>query len=345
MPDASAEVEEKLRSGEVDLCALIAGPERFGELGRAAEAMRVEALLAADPKLGDGAPGDGAWRRLAVDRDASLADLDPDQRAWVADMVRFWRRVPRGVIETISPKDWMYDRTPDKYFSVGPTTIRLVRLAMLETRKEDVESILDFGCGYGRILRFFKAAFPEATLAACDILRDAVDFCAEAFGATPVYAEDEPGETKLPREYDLIWVGSLFTHLSAPQWGSLLDRFEAALVPGGLLLFTTQGRFIRDQLADKAWRDAYDRPIWLNWGAPEEEVDKGVAEYDREGFGFIEWSALDRHYGSSIATPSWVLGRLETRPGLRIVGYRERGWGGQDLVVCSGVRPDPNGSG
>ena len=102
-------------------------------------------------------------------------------------------------------------------------------------------------------------------------------------------------------------------------------------------MFTTQGRFVRNQIAERTWQDAYGNPIWVNWGVSEDQLDQVVADYDREGFGDLEWGALDRQYGTSIATPAWVMAQLQTRPGLEILTYWERGWLPQDLVVCRGA--------
>ena len=328
----------RLADGELDVCDLIAAPERFGEAGEMAKGTPLGRLVASDPGMEDGADP-GAWRRVGLDPGASLADLDSGEREWLADVVRFWRRKPRNVNETIAPRDWIHERAPDQYYATGRTTIRRVRLVQLQTRKGEFRRILDFGSGYGRILRQLKAAYPEARLAACDILPEAVDFCAQTFGAEPIYAADDPGETELEGQFDLIWVGSLFTHLAAPRWTSLLDLFERVLEPGGILLFSAQGRSIRDRIANRTWLDAYGRPIWENWGVAEEQLDEAVADYDREGFGYLEWGALDRQYGTSISSPSWVLKQLETRPGLEIVSYWERGWTPQDLIACVGTRP------
>jgi hypothetical protein len=77
----------------------------------------------------------------------------------------------------------------------------------------------------------------------------------------------------------------------------------------------------------------------VNWGVSEQQLDHAVTDYDRSGFGYLEWGALDRQYGTSIATPAWVLEQLQTRPGLEILSYWERGWPPQDLVVCLGTGP------
>jgi SAM-dependent methyltransferase len=330
--------ESKPASGEVDVCDLIAAPAHFGELGASAVAMSLEELVERDPRIEEGDVDADSWRRVGLDPATPLSGLDADDREWLADVLRFWRGKPRDVDETVAPGDWIHERVPESYFATGRTTIRRVRIAQLQTRKTEVHRILDFGSGYGRILRQFKAAFPEARLAACDILPEAVDFCAETFGAEPIYAADDPGETALEGEFDLIWVGSLFTHLAAPRWTSLLDLFERVLERDGLLLFSTQGRSIRDRIVNRTWLDAFGRPIWENWGVTEDQLGQVVADFDRGGFGYLEWSALDRQYGTSIATPAWVLGQLQTRPGFEIVGYWERGWTPQDLVVCVGTR-------
>jgi SAM-dependent methyltransferase len=339
MTEALSGLAESLESGRVDVCELIAEPERFGELGKEAQATTLERLVALEPRLEQGDVDSDSWRRVGIDAATTLGTLDAGDREWLADVLRFWRVRPRNVIDTTSPDDWIHNRGGATYYATGRTTIRRVRLAMLQTRKADVRRILDFGSGYGRILRQFKAAFPEARLAACDILPEAVDFCAETFGAEAVYAADDPGRTTLEGKFDLIWLGSLFTHLAAERWTSLLDLLEGALEPEGLLMFTTQGRFIRDQIAERTWKDAFGRPIWDNWGVTEDQLDEAVAGYDREGFGYLEWGSLERQYGTSIATPAWVMQQLQERRGFEILTYWERGWLPQDLVVCLGVGP------
>src|SRR5436309_14349941 len=105
------------------------------------------------------------------------------------------------------------------YFEYGETAVRLIRLAMDATGTGQVptHNVLDFPSGHGRVLRTLKAAFPRARLTACDIDHDAVDFCAETFGAEPIYSDEDPRAIELPGQYDLIWCGSLFTHLDAPR--------------------------------------------------------------------------------------------------------------------------------
>jgi SAM-dependent methyltransferase len=98
-----------------------------------------------------------------------------------------------------------------------------------------VRTILDLPSGHGRVLRYFRAAFPDALIAACDVDTDAVDFCARSFAAKPIYSTIDIEAIPLEGTYDLIWCGSLFTHIHADQWHALLQLFSAHLSDSGLL--------------------------------------------------------------------------------------------------------------
>ena len=101
--------------------------------------------------------------------------------------------------------------------------------------------MLDMPCGHGRVTRALRAAFPAAELVACDIDTDGVSFCRDRFGAVPVASCPDPMAVELPGTFDLIWVGSLFTHLPSASWHPFLQLFARSLVRGGVLCFTAAG--------------------------------------------------------------------------------------------------------
>jgi SAM-dependent methyltransferase len=316
--ESPEELLQRIRGGELDARRLLVTPDSAPGTAD----LTLEALLTAEPSVGE--LGERQWARLDADPGARIGDLDADHRFWIADLLDFWRTARRDVSQTISPLDGMYAKSPDSYFGPGAVALRCVRLAMLETRKDSCESLLDFACGYGRALRFFRAAFPDARLVACDISRDAVDFCAQEFGAAPVYSQEDPAAVELPGPFDVIWVGSLFTHVPEARWIALLDLLASALSQDGLLLFTVQGRNVRRQLLSGEL---------AAWNLTDEGVAQIVRGYDDHGFGYADWSDV-RGYGTSLNRPSWVTRQIEERPGLRLVGYREHAWGRQDVVTC-----------
>ena len=126
----------------------------------------------------------------------------------------------RPMIREISPRDQMhYAGRPfadEHYFHVGASSLRCIDVALRSAGIEriDIRRVLDMPCGHGRVMRYIRAEFPHAEITACDLDRDGVDFCAKAFGAHRLYSQEDIKSIALPGPgFDLIWVGSLFTHL------------------------------------------------------------------------------------------------------------------------------------
>jgi SAM-dependent methyltransferase len=161
-------------------------------------------------------------------------------------------------------------------------------------------SILDLPSGHGRVLRFMRDAYPEAQITACDINREAVDFCAETFDAIPLYSSEKPAEIEAGL-FDLIWCGSLFTHLGAERWDPWIRFFVEHLEPGGSFVFTTHGR-------------AYIRGEIMTHMPP--NFEKLRIECERTGFAFDPYSSI------SLSSPAWVWQLL---PDLK-VRFVEQGW-------------------
>jgi SAM-dependent methyltransferase len=281
-------------------------------------------LLAGLPAVGPKQRG-SVLGSLMLHPDTELAGLEPHDREWLDEVIAFLRANPSDdtVIKEVSPDDWMYRKSGESYFATGRNALKSIRLAMLESGKSSFESILDFGCGFGRVLRMLKAAFPEARLTACDIRRDGVDFCAAVLGATPVYSSLDVNEIDLEGPFDLIFCGSVFTHFDAGLWSTFLPYFESLLMDQGLILFTTQGRRTADLFRRRE----------LEWGLTEEGIQKMLSDYDDTGFGFSSYSG-NHELGISLSKPSWVLAQIEKLPSLRLVTYRELILPRQDTVGC-----------
>jgi SAM-dependent methyltransferase len=204
-----------------------------------------------------------------------------------------------------------------------------VRLAMLTAGKARLESILDFGCGHGRMLRTLQAAFPSASLAACDINRDGVDFCARVFGATPVYSSTDPAEISIDGKFDLIWCNSFFTHVDREGWDRFLPFLASLLTKDGIFIFTTAGRGPVGLLRDEPSR-------WgLKWMVRDDAIRSGFLEdYDRDGF--AHRASGSQGWGYTAASPSWVCSRLLETNDLRLLGVAE----GRNVDTFSCMRAD-----
>ncbi len=232
---------------------------------------------------------------------------------------------PDQLIREISPNDGMFDPDfPEAYFKVGESALHCIRLSLDAAGESTVDNILDFPCGHGRVLRTLKRAFPDAELTASDIDHDGVDFCSETFGAKGVYSDHDLGKVDLEAGFDLIWVGSLFTHLPDSRWWSFLDFLIERLAPDGLLLFTVHGRWSARQIREDRSPLAGSREAQLQM----------LRGFEASGFGFAGVGDQEA-YGTSLTTPAAVLQRIQVFEDIRVLSYLERGWGShQDVVAC-----------
>jgi SAM-dependent methyltransferase len=249
----------------------------------------------------------------------------PDPTMTVSDISEFLDGDSLDVIDEIASDDPMLHYAPNLYFVAGQSALRCIRLAMLAARLDTVTSVLDFACGRGRVLRILKAAFPDAALTASDIEPPAVEFSARVFDATGVVSAYLPEEVDLPGNYDVLWCGSLLTHVDSDRFTGFLKLFESVLAPGGVAVFTVYGRSIAKGLRD--------RTVTLD--LTEEQADKVLRDYDETGFGFYPGLAPEINFGDCVATRAWVCEQLEQTPNMKLLLYIEEGWLGQDVVACT----------
>jgi len=228
-----------------------------------------------------------------------------------------------NVIQAVSPSDVMYRSSPEYYFRLGRQAMETIQGSVALVGLSKIERILDMPSGHGRVLRFLRATYPHARIDACDIDVDAVDFCARTFDARPVYSTPNLAAVPLTESYDLIWCGSLLTHVHADQWRAVLELFGEHLREGGLMISTTHGRYHAGRLRSKETKRGLS-----DWA-----VKAVLSDYDRFGFGFQNYSGQEG-YGISLSSAPWVCAQIVGTKGLRLAGYQERGWADhQDVVV------------
>ena len=168
-----------------------------------------------------------------------------------------------------------------------------------------------------------RASFPSAAITVCDLDRDGVDFCASEFHAEPLYSDEDVRNVKLDRLFDLIWCGSLFTHLDRGRWPAFLEFFAAHLAPGGVLVFTTHGRRPIQWMLDGV----------LSYGLTHDEQRSLVESYASDGFGYV--APANQPFGISLSSLSFVCAQIERQSSLKLVGLHEAGWADhQDVAAC-----------
>jgi SAM-dependent methyltransferase len=238
------------------------------------------------------------WQRLLADPALS------DQK----------RELLKQVETRISPGDGMYSGDGAHYFKVGLSAIDCIEAAINAAGLASVECVLDLPCGHGRVLRFLVQRFPKSRFIASDLDVKGVDFCVRTFGVEGIYSQLDLSGFSLDVQFDLIWCGSLITHLDTRGSRDLLAFFVKHLLPGGLLIFTTHGARAIQRMLNQTF----------DYGVAQENIPSLIDSYRKKGFGYVDYPS-ESGYGISLTTPEWIRTEMK-KPGLNEVYFREHGW-------------------
>jgi SAM-dependent methyltransferase len=111
-----------------------------------------------------------------------------------------------------------------------------------------MHSILDFGCGCGRIARWFSD-LDGPQVHGCDYNPRLVRWCHE--NLCFMSARKTQLQPPLPyrdEEFDFLYAFSVFTHLSVPLAGEWMGELRRVVRGGGLMWFTLHGESYRERL-------------------------------------------------------------------------------------------------
>lgn len=157
-------------------------------------------------------------------------------------------------------------------------------------------SVLDFGCGCGRVLPFMQAAMPDAQFHAVDIDEEAIRWVRIVHPDVQSYATpDMPPLPYADASFDLIYVVSVWTHLDEDRQIAWLAEMRRVLKPGGLLVASLHGERTASRVMPleawhqimargfayapvSIWRDVF--PSWYGcaWHTPE-YIERVWAKY------------------------------------------------------------------
>jgi SAM-dependent methyltransferase len=148
-------------------------------------------------------------------------------------------------------------------------------------------SVLDFGCGWGRIIRFFLRDVEPKKLFGVDHSEEAIRACQETNKWSQfTLIEPSPPTPLTPESFGLIYLYSVFSHLPEEMHWALLKEFHRLLAPGGMLIATTRPRdfiFFCKKLRDDPRLN--EKPDWLKVSARTfADVDATISAYDNGQF-------------------------------------------------------------
>jgi SAM-dependent methyltransferase len=205
------------------------------------------------------------------------------------------KQLLKGVSLKVSTLDSMYVLgQADHYLLVGLSAIRSIEAALESAgiKSSGIASILDFPVGYGRVLRFLKLRFPQARISGAELDSSAMKFCIREFSIEPVSTGQDFAQLSAPGKFDLIWCGSLVTHINEDSTIALLRFFRDHLTDNGICIFSAHGQTAADQLRQK--RNTY------HLGLPEQE--HLLRQYEQTDYGYVDYAGA-LGYGISLVSP------------------------------------------
>jgi len=103
--------------------------------------------------------------------------------------------------------------------------------------------ICDFGCGWGRISRFFLKDIPEKNIFGLDCTSEAVEICKETYNLGQFYEipYEPPYNVIKDNTFDVIFAFSIFSHLNKTPALKIIQEYHRILKPGGIFIITSRG--------------------------------------------------------------------------------------------------------
>lgn len=199
--------------------------------------------------------------------------------------------------------------------------------------------VLDFGCGWGRIVRFFLKDVPEKDLYCSDCDGDIIKVCRGLNIKADLSVNDPYPPINFQDDYfDLIYSFSVFSHLSEQAHKRWLSEFRRILKPGGMFIATTRPRdFILWCEKARKMREvtiAFQGAASAFVNAKEKfrEYDSGNYVYDPVGGGGVREGSF---YGEACIPEKYVRAEwMKYFKEVDFVDYKEHGCFNQNLIVA-----------
>jgi ubiquinone/menaquinone biosynthesis C-methylase UbiE len=181
----------------------------------------------------------------------------------------------------------------------------------------DGRKLLDFGAGWGRIIRMFMRDFNARDLYGAEPEGENAALCRACNPYVNVLASDFVPPLLLPdNSMDYVTAFSVFTHLDEYAANRWMEEFARVLKPGGVIIFTTMPRAylgycaqLRAELVDAADPTSAEMRVKASVAASFPQLAEAEHAYDQGDFLFSPsmgsppssharwgWTLISPHY-------------------------------------------------
>lgn len=137
-----------------------------------------------------------------------------------------------------------FDRFADEYRALHAANTRAAgedpdffaayKVADVAARAPQARRILDFGCGVGNAVPWFRTYLPDAALTALDISRRSLEVAESRFPGQATFVPFDGRRLPFPdASFDVVFTACVFHHIAAEDHHPLLSEIRRCLVPGG----------------------------------------------------------------------------------------------------------------
>jgi len=248
------------------------------------------------------------WRRRV-----RLKRIEEDDRRYLAEHPSLTIPPPELRYNVVGPS------TIEQFLRGGEQVVNDIEAALRSVNKSlsGIREMLDFGCGCGRLVLALQGrSLAELRVTGCDVDTRAVHWCQQSLKEFKFIVNHALPPSPFENEsFDLIWCGSVFTHLDENHQDLWLDELNRVLKPNGILLASVHGPYL--------WEPRL--PSWT------------LRKLRRKGLVFAKTGA------DAGIHPSWYQVAWHTEQYIRehwasvfeILGYRSRGLNDyQDIVIA-----------
>jgi SAM-dependent methyltransferase len=222
--------------------------------------------------------------------------------------------------------------TGDQTMREGFSFYRQCVTAYKQYTRQPLRRVLDFGCGWGRVIRFFLKDVEPNNLYGLDHSERAIEACrATNHWCQFLLTATFPPTALKAKSFDLIYAYSVFSHLSEEAHTSWLEEFSRIANQGGVVVLTTFPRTFLERCAAVEAGGLESDPEWqrraaLWFGAAGDRL----SAYDRGEFCYSPVSEEVQHFGTTCIPEEYV--RRVWSSHFQVLDYQRGPW--QDVIVC-----------
>jgi ubiquinone/menaquinone biosynthesis C-methylase UbiE len=243
----------------------------------------------------------------SVMRDPHVADKFYPYKPYQSDYILLKSGGERSGLGLPTPPQelWMgYGPTTEDFLNSGKVDVDKMKkiLGSVGFRIQDGNRVLDFGCASGRMIRWLNDFAEQCEIWGVDISAEHIIWCQQHL-SPPFNFAAVTTSPHLPFEdnqFDLIYCGSVFTHIAdlADAWLLELKRIAR---PGGKLYVTVHDRHSADLIMNHPEKNAWLRNLLLSYNKKENFGSRNFAMFTMfrgaESQVFYDIDFLRQHWG------------------------------------------------